>query len=152
MRDIGLWANWIVREIGAQLRSMAATVAKAKTGTVYLIDDDASVLGALGRLLRVYGLTCVPFSSIDAFMKAEIVTGDACVIADIRLDHEDGLEIPQRLAERDLRLPVIFLTAVDTEEIRVQAQKAGAAAFFRKPVDSQALIDAIRWALGRSRP
>ena len=128
------------------------TSAVVKTATVYLIDDDASVLGAVSRLLRIHRMTCVPFSSIDAFMKAEISTKDACVIADIRLDHGDGLEIPQLLAERGLRLPVIFLTAADTEEIRIQAQKAGAAAFFRKPVDSQALIDAIRWALGRNRP
>ena len=150
MRDIGLWANWIVRGIGAQLRTMVATV--AKTGTVYLIDDDESVLSALCRVLRINGLTCVPFSSIDAFLKAEIVTQDACVIADIRLDHEDGLEVPQRLADRGSRLPVIFLTAVDTEEVRAQAHEAGAVAFFRKPVDIQALIDAVRWAQGLCRP
>lgn len=117
--------------------------------TAYLIDDDASVLKALGRLLRASGMRSVAFSSVEAFMGAEIMSEDACLIADIRLENEDGIEIPRLMAERGLHLPVIFLTAVDTEETRRQALKAGAAAFFRKPVDDQALIDAIRWTLGR---
>jgi FixJ family two-component response regulator len=123
----------------------------AITPTVYVIDDDPSVLKALSRLLRVSGLDSIPLPSIASFMESDISDQDACVLADIRLENEDGLVIPRLLAERGLRLPVIFLTAVDTKEVRSRARQAGAAAFFRKPVDDQALIDAIRWALGRVR-
>ena len=123
----------------------------AAPATIYVIDDDASVAIALGRLLRSYGLVCVPYSSIAAFLSGAIAKENACVVVDIRLDNEDGLTLPCRLKERGLRLPVIVLTAVDTEEARIQSLKAGAVAFFRKPVDDQALIDAIHWALTQAR-
>ena len=120
--------------------------------TVYVIEDDAYFRSALARLLRAYGFNFVGLPSIRAFMDADIDPDRACVVADIRLDDgEDGLTIPRRLTERGLNLPVIFLTAVDTEEMRAQARQAGAAAFFRKPVADQALVDAIRWAVDRSK-
>jgi len=121
-----------------------ATVVAA---TVYIVDDDPSIPRALVRLLRTAGMESFAFASIDAFLAADIAPGGACVIADVRLDHDDGLRIPQLLAARDTRLPVIFLTAVDTEDMRVRAHQAGGMAFFRKPVDDQALIDTIRWVL-----
>jgi FixJ family two-component response regulator len=58
-----------------------------------------------------------------------------------------GLELPALLASAGRRLPVILVTAHDTEETRDIAQRAGAAAYFRKPVDDQALLDAIAWTL-----
>lgn len=129
--------------------------AAVKTATIYVVDDDPSIQRALVRLMRSAGMECVAFASIEAFLAAEIAPGDACVIADVRLDHDDGLRIPQLLAERGSRLPVIFLTALDTQDTRSRAHQAGAVAFFRKPVDDQALIDIIHWALqassGRAR-
>lgn len=123
----------------------------AAAATIYVIDDDASVVVALGRLLRSHGFVCVPNSSIGAFMSGEIAKENACVVVDIRLDRENGLVLPRLLRDRGLRLPVIVLTAVDSEEARFESLKAGALAFFRKPVDDQALVDAIRWALTQAR-
>jgi len=71
----------------------------------------------------------------------------ACIVADIRLSGDSGLELPYRLKDRNWPLPVIILTAQDTRAIRVEAHKAGVAAFFHKPVDDQALLDAIQWVL-----
>lgn len=119
--------------------------------TIYVIDDDPSIATALGRLLRSHGLECVPYSSIAAFMRGAIAKENACVVVDIRLDKEDGLMLPRLLKDRGLRLPVLVLTAVDTKEARLESLRAGAAAFFRKPVDEQALVDAIRWALTQAR-
>jgi FixJ family two-component response regulator len=61
-----------------------------------------------------------------------------------------GLELQQQLAERGTKMPVIFLTAFDSNEIRQQAKQAGAAGYFRKPVDDQALLDTIHWAMSSS--
>ena len=58
-----------------------------------------------------------------------------------------GLELHQELIERGFRLPVIFITGFDDEEARSQAGKSGAFGYFRKPVDDQALLDAIHLAL-----
>jgi FixJ family two-component response regulator len=70
-----------------------------------------------------------------------------CVIADIRMPEVSGLELPALLASQGLRVPVIFVTAYDTDENRVEARRVGAAGFFHKPVDGQALLDAIAWAV-----
>ena len=58
-----------------------------------------------------------------------------------------GIELQQKLVERGFKLPVIFITGFDTAKTRRQAMKSGASGYFRKPVDDQALLDAIQWAL-----
>ena len=58
------------------------------------------------------------------------------------------MELQQQLTAKGHKIPVIFLTALDSNETRQEAQRAGAAGYFRKPVDDQALLDTIRWALG----
>lgn len=121
--------------------------ATVKTATVYVVDDDPSIRRALPRLLRSAGMDVVAYGSIELLLAASLDTVDACVVADVRLEGEDGLALPRMLAERGLRLPVVFLTAVDSAAMRDRAIHAGGAAFFRKPVDDQALIDAIRWVL-----
>ena len=116
--------------------------------TVYVIDDDASVLRAMGRLLRSVGMQPELFSSPGEFLRiAEPVPG-ACLLADIRLEGSSGLDLPPLLNARHWQLPVIFLTAQDSDEIRTAAKRAGASAMFCKPVDDRALIDAIEWAVG----
>lgn len=117
------------------------------TATVYVVDDDPSIRRALPRLLRSSGINTVAFESLASLLAANLKTKDACVVADVRLEHEDGLVLPRLLAERGIKIPVVFLTAVDSPDMRDRACEAGGAAFFRKPVDDQALIDAIRWAL-----
>ena len=121
--------------------------AQVAPSTVYVVDDDPSIRRALPRLLRTIGLEVVAFDSLMALLAADLKRENACIVADIRLDHEDGLQLPRLLAERGMRLPIVFLTAVDTPDMRERAFRAGGAAFFRKPVDDQALIDAIRWGL-----
>jgi len=123
-----------------------------KLSTVYVIDDDLSVRSALKRLLRVCGLQVRAFESVEAFLAHPPAAKNSCVVADIRLPGIDGLQLPALLAGMDLEIPVIFLTAQDTEETRGAARRAGAAGYFRKPVDDQALLDAIEWALSRFDP
>lgn len=122
--------------------------AATSTATVYIIDDDESVRRALRRLLRSAGFQCVGFASIQEFLMGGIESDKACAIVDIRLDQDSGLRIPGLLAARGCRLPVIFLTGSDSEELRERARSLGAAALLRKPVDDQALLDVTYWALG----
>jgi FixJ family two-component response regulator len=114
---------------------------------VYIVDDDAAIRQALTRLMRSAGLAVEAFASVQALLDRAPFAQQACVVADIRMPGRSGLELPQLLSRQNRHLPVIFITAYDTDEHRQAAHAAGAAAFFRKPVDGEALLDAISWAV-----
>jgi FixJ family two-component response regulator len=118
--------------------------------TVYIVDDELSVRQALARLVRSAGMRAEVFETVPELVSRASLTEPTCVIADIRMADTSGLELPGRLARKGLRPPVIFVTAYDTEENRAAARRAGAAAFFHKPVDGQALLDAIAWFTANS--
>lgn len=118
---------------------------------VYIVDDDVPVQKAYARLLRSAGLDSVTFSSIDEFLGVDISAEQACVIADVHMPGASALELPSRLSRRGLDLPVIFVTAEDTEQTRERVRRAGGVSYFRKPVDDQALIDAINWVISGRR-
>ena len=125
----------------------------ASTGTrvpVYIIDDDESVRTALERLLISAGIRARTFGGAREFLKAGVPVGQACVITDVKMHGMTGLELHRKLAVEGARISFIFVTAYDTPEARREAREAGAIAYFRKPVDDQALIDAIEWALSKS--
>ena len=124
---------------------------RIETATVYIIDDDPSVRRALSRLMRTAGLSEIAFASVEEFVAANVEDTNACVVADVRMPGASGLDLPEMLAKRGSQLPVIFVTAQDTELVREHARNVGAAGYFRKPVDDQALIDSIHWALSKSR-
>ena len=83
-------------------------------------------------------------------MRAEFSDDHACVISDIQMPGTSGLDLPTLLARAGHRMPVIFVTGHDTPESRNRAQSVGGAAYFRKPVDDQALLDAIAWAIANA--
>ena len=126
--------------------SAAATVRP----TVYIIDDDASVRTALERLLISAGIRSRTFAGADEFLKAGIPPDGSCVVTDVKMHGMTGPELHRRVREAGSRAAFIFVTAYDTEEVRAQAKKDGATAYFRKPVDDQALIDAIGWAMSHA--
>ena len=80
-------------------------------------------------------------------MRSDFTDQNACVVSDVRLPGKSGLELPVLLGRSGHHLPVIFVTAHDSAETRDLAQRLGAASYFRKPVDDQALLDAISWAV-----
>jgi FixJ family two-component response regulator len=116
---------------------------------VYIVDDEPSVCTAYARLVRSAKMQARTFASVDEFMRADFSDENACVISDLRMPGTSGLELPALLSRAGHHLPVIFVTAHDTPETRDLAQRAGAAGYFRKPVDDQALLDAIAWALAQ---
>src|SRR5215469_6484295 len=92
---------------------------------VAIIDDDASVCRALGRLLRGMGLETVEYSSAEAFLSDRSSSSYCALLVDIQLGGISGLEIPQQLAARGDRTPVIFITAHDDPGLRDKAIKKG---------------------------
>ena len=121
---------------------------------VYLIDNDDSVRKALHRLLQSVGFDVKAFSSVEEFFKGLDLSQRGCLILDIRVPGLTGFNLQKKLASEGVRIPAIAISAFDDGETRERARELGATAFFRKPVDGQALVDAIHWAVGiaKDRP
>jgi len=119
--------------------------------TVYLIDDDSSVLRGLGRLLASAGMKFAAFDSSLAFLQNFDPTAPGCLVLDLAMPGLNGLELQQALAARRSELPIVFLTGHGDIATSVQAMKRGAADFLTKPVDDQALLAAIRDAFEKNR-
>jgi RNA polymerase sigma factor (sigma-70 family) len=118
---------------------------------VYVVDDDASVRRALARLIATTGLQVETFPSAKAFLAHPVPDGPACLVLDVRLPGESGLDLQATLREARRRLPIIFLTGHATVPASVRAMKGGALDFLQKPVDDEALLEGIQRALTRSR-
>jgi FixJ family two-component response regulator len=121
------------------------------TPTVFIVDEEASVREALARLLRAHGLQVAPYASGRAFLACPMPEGPACVVVDVQLAGENGLALQDALRTAARRLPLIFLTGYGTVPLCVQAMKAGAIDFLLKPVEEQALLEAIARALAVDR-
>ena len=116
----------------------------------YVIDDDASVRKAFGRLLRSANLDAETFSSVEEFLSRPRTKENACIVLDIQMSGLTGFDLLERLLTEGIRIPVIAVSAYDDAETREHAKELGAVSFFRKPVDDQALLDAIWWAIAGS--
>lgn len=114
---------------------------------IYVIEDDESVRQATARLLRSAGLPVEPFASAEAFLRSVSPAAHDCLLVDIHLPGVSGLELHRQLKQGGCRAPVIFITALDDDLKRSEASSAGAAGYFQKPFDDQALLDAIQFAL-----
>ena len=111
---------------------------------VIAVDDDASVLCALRRLLQAHGYAVQAYSTVDDFLSKANQKAAACLILDIHLNGASGIEVRRRIAAVGSPLPVIFMTADDSEVLRDEANAAGCVAYLRKPVSATKLINAIR--------
>jgi len=114
---------------------------------VAIVDDDPSVLKGLKRLLHACGFKTEVFDSGEAFLEREKASEPACVVLDIHLGGISGIETRRRLTASGSTIPVIYMTALDTETVRREATASGCAAFLRKPFSGNVLIDSIRNAM-----
>jgi FixJ family two-component response regulator len=112
---------------------------------IYILDDDQSVRTNLARLMRSAGFPSEAFASAEDFLAAAGTLEPGCLLLDITLPGQSGLQLQAELNRRRVKLPVIAVSARDDAETRDLARQLGARYFFRKPVDAQALIDAIQW-------
>ena len=102
------------------------------------------------RLLQSVGYNTAAFGDVDSFLELSGLPPDCCVVTDVRMPGTSSIQLPSLLKQRGVDVPVIFITAYDTRESRTEAQRSGGTAYFRKPVDEFALLDAIEWVLSGS--
>jgi FixJ family two-component response regulator len=114
---------------------------------VYVVDDDEAILESLSMLLRSVGLECQVFSNATDFLRSLDPSRHACLLADIRMPGMSGLELQERLIEKHIAIPTIFITGHGDVPMAVGAMKSGALDFIQKPFRDQDLIDRIHEAL-----
>ena len=119
--------------------------------TVTVVDDDASVLKAVSRLLRSAGLNVATYDTPDRFLKAYNPGQAGCLVLDLTMPGLSGLELQRELGEKGAAPPIIFLSGTGDIPDTVKAMKHGAVDFLTKPVDETALLAAVRAALEQER-
>src|ERR1700757_1027212 len=119
--------------------------------TVLVIDDDPAFRASVGRLLRSLGLDAQLFGSISDFLASDLPDSPTCLVLDVRLPGQSGLDFQRELAAANKKLPIIFITPHGDIPMSVQAMKGGAIEFLTKPFRDQDLLDAVRVGLSRDR-
>jgi FixJ family two-component response regulator len=119
-----------------------------KTINVAVVDDDASIRLALGRLLGAAGFNPVSYSSAEEFLEDTMRDQMDCLLLDIHLGGMSGFDLHKQLAASGVVPPVIFITARDGPAAREQARQTQCAAFFCKPVRGTSLLEAVRRSVG----
>ena len=119
--------------------------------TVSVIDDDPDLRASVGRLLRSLDLDARLFASVSDFLKSDPPEGPACLVLDVRLPGQSGLDFQRELAGANRQVPIIFITGHGDIPMSVQAMKGGAIEFLTKPFRDQDLLDAIQLGLARDR-
>jgi FixJ family two-component response regulator len=121
-----------------------------RTGVIAIVDDDDALREALGSVMKAAGFVARTFASAEDFLACDDCDDTACLILDVRLPGMSGIDLQRRLGESNSRLPIIFVTAHGDASLRDSLMRAGAAAFFYKPVRSDALLREIQTALERT--
>lgn len=117
------------------------------TSLICLLDDDPSVLKALGRLLSSAGLRAEPFSDPEQFLQYAKIHRSPVAVIDIWMPMMNGLEVQSRLHEISPSTRVIIVTGKADPLVRSTAMNAGALAFLTKPFDDEELVTSVRLAL-----
>ncbi|CAB3746562.1 response regulator transcription factor [Paraburkholderia solisilvae] len=116
---------------------------------VSIVDDDESVRLATANLLRSFGVQSRTFISVEAFLASECVDHTACVISDMQMPGMSGIDLQTALRERQLRIPMVFITAFPDHALRSIAEANGATCFLTKPVDGETILACIDHAINR---
>jgi FixJ family two-component response regulator len=121
------------------------------TRIVYVVDDDPSVGRAIKRLVESVGLQVAHFGSAQEFLRSTRPDAPSCLVLDVRLPGISGLDFQRQLAESNIHIPIIFISAHGDIPMTVRAMKAGAIEFLTKPFRDQDLLDAVQVGLERDR-
>ena len=118
---------------------------------VVVIDDDPAFRESLARLLRAVGLQSRMFASVKDFLESEPPDIPTCLVLDVRLPGQSGLDFQRHLAAANVMVPIVFMTGYGDIPMTVQAMKGGAIEFLTKPFRDQDLLDAVNIGLARDR-
>lgn len=122
-------------------------ISEKSGATVYVVEDDEPVRDSLVALLESEGFGVTAFASGEAFLAHFHPGGDACILLDLGLPGQGGLDLLEILAEREHHLPVFVITGNTDLRVRAKALDLGASAVFVKPSDPTLLIETIRGAI-----
>ena len=125
--------------------------ANAKEPMVFVIDDDASIRGALTNLFQSVGLEVETFGSAPKMLQSKLPDVASCLVLDIRLPGVSGLDFQTDLAKANIHIPIIFMTGHGDIPMTVRAMKGGAVDFLTKPFRDQDMLDAVMMAIERDR-
>lgn len=114
---------------------------------IAVVDDEESVCKSLERLLRSAGLSAKTFLNGADFLRFLENGQPDCLVLDLNMMPMNGFSVLDRLGRLGRKLPVIIITGDDSEETYERVINKGIAAFLRKPVDGQVLLDAIEDAV-----
>ena len=116
-------------------------------GTVFLVDDNAGVRTALGRVFQSVGYEVQQFDSAQAYLERASPEDSGCLVLDIKMPGMTGLDLQERLSALGFSTPIIFITGYGSVPASVRAMKWGAADFFEKPLNHRELLDAVERAV-----
>jgi FixJ family two-component response regulator len=119
--------------------------------TVFVVDDDPSVLRSLGRMFQVRGYTVESFAHPRLMLEREPSRAPGCVVMDLRMPELNGLELQQELHRVGWTQPIVFISAHGDVPTAVRAMKAGAVDFLPKPVTTEEILAAVEQALARDQ-
>jgi FixJ family two-component response regulator len=119
--------------------------------TIIVIDDDPEIREALGSLLRSVGFAVNLLASVGDFLRSGRPDGPTCLVLDVRLPGQSGLDFQLALSRENIQLPIVFITGHGDIPMSVQAMKGGAVEFLTKPFRDQDLLDAVNVGLARDR-
>src|SRR5262245_42605586 len=118
---------------------------------VHVVDDDASMRGALEGLFESVGLDARTYAAAGEFLAASLVDKPGCIVIDVRLPDMNGLAFHAQLIQLGVRLPVVMITGFGDIPMSVRAMKRGAVDFLPKPINDQDMLDAVMAAIERDR-
>ena len=116
--------------------------------TIFIVDDDPSMRLGIKRLLKKRGFKTAVFDFAEDFHARAEIGQSNCLVLDIKLKEKSGIDLRKDLANAGISIPVIFVTADDSDKTRRAATAAGCVAYLTKPFLSKALIDAVERAVG----
>lgn len=121
------------------------------TPIVHIVDDDASLRESLEDLMHSVGLSVRGYATAQEFIDAETASGPACLVLDVRLPGQSGMDLLRRMELAGRRIPVVMMTGHGDIAMSVSAMKLGAVDFLTKPFRDQDLLDAIHAAVEKDR-
>src|SRR6266404_7702146 len=119
--------------------------------TVFVVDDDPSMHRSTERLVRSAGFAVKTFGSAAEFIESPQPEGPACLVLDVRMPGQSGLDLQADLTGSGIEIPIIFVTGHASIPMTVRAMKAGAVEFLTKPYRRNELLQAVRTAIERDR-
>ncbi|MGB3878093.1 MAG: response regulator [Shinella zoogloeoides] len=124
---------------------------KTADPTVYIIDDDRSVREALEDLLASVSLRAKSFASVQDFLAFDLPDAPACLVLDVRMPGQSGMDFLEHMTEYGLYLPTVMITGHGDIAMGVKAMKDGAIEFLTKPFRDQDLLDAVHRGIEADR-